>query len=324
MRKSVSVIIPCYNAARWIGEAVHSCLTQTYQPVEIIVVDDGSTDESLEILQGFDQKIRLEIGPRRGGNHARNLGFALSRGEYIQFLDADDFLLSEKIAYQVAFLEEMGADVVYGDWRHQNEMLEGTPTLGPIQFPGDQEDIIAALLSGWWTANLSILFRRSAVIAAGGWDETLQVGQDRDFFLSVALTGADIRYQPGCYSIYRRYGDVTVSTSSRQRWLDNHEKILQKAERLLKDSGQWTPYYRQALAHSYFHVARNYYDRDKTKQQHLYQKVVQLDPHYSPQESRLYNTAYRLMGFQHAEKLAGALRQIRKQRVHIAHEASDR
>ncbi len=312
----VSVIIPCYNAARWVGEAVESCLAQTYQPIEIIVIDDGSTDDSLAILRDFGDKIRLESGPEggpnRGGNWARNRGFALSKGAYIQFLDADDYLLPEKIVHQVRFLEETGADVVYGDWRHQNETPVGASALGPVQVSGAQDDVLAALLRGWWTANHSILFRRKVVTAVGGWDESIEAGQDRDFFQSVALTGADIRYQPGCYTIYRRYGHVTTSTGNRLRWLENHEKILRKAERRLQETGRWTLTYRQALAHSYFHLARNYYARDKEKHQCLYAKVRQLDPHFVPQESAVYNAAYQLLGFPLAEWLAGALRRARK------------
>lgn len=96
-RLMVSVIIPCYNAERWVAEAIQSCLDQTYSPIEVIVIDDGATDRSLEVIKSFGQRIRWETGPNRGGNCARNRGLALSKGQYVQFLDADDYLLPEKL-----------------------------------------------------------------------------------------------------------------------------------------------------------------------------------------------------------------------------------
>ena len=100
MEGVVSIIIPCFNAGRWLREAIDNCLAQTYRGVEINVVDDGSTDDSLTIIQSYGDKIRYESGPNQGGSHARNRGFALSHGDYIQYLDADDFLLPEKIEEQ--------------------------------------------------------------------------------------------------------------------------------------------------------------------------------------------------------------------------------
>lgn len=307
----VSIIIPCYNAARWLREAIDSCLAQTYRPVEVIVIDDGSTDDSLAIIHSYGEQIYHESWPNRGGNHARNRGFALSQGEYIQFLDADDYLLPDKIARQVKLLEETGADVVYSDWRHEYCHASGTRDLGPVVVSGAHADVLEASLGNWWTANLSLLFRREAVDQSGGWDETVQVGQDHDFLISVALTGADIRYQPGCHSIYRRYGHVTVSTSNGLRWLESHQQILEKAEQRLVADGRLTANYRRAMAKSYFHVARNFYDIDRQRYRSLMDTVLRLDPEFLPQESPVYNWACRLMGFEKAEQLASMKRRFR-------------
>ena len=101
----VSVIIPCYNADNWIAEAIDSCLQQTYAPLEIIIIDDGSTDDSVRIIRHyaaqFPEIISYETGTNRGGCAARNRGLALSKGEYVLFLDADDFLEPETFAGQV-------------------------------------------------------------------------------------------------------------------------------------------------------------------------------------------------------------------------------
>lgn len=309
----VSVVIPCYDAEKWISEAVDSCLDQTYRPIEIIVIDDGSTDKSKIILQKYGAKIKLVCGSNQGGNYARNLGFSLSRGDYIQFLDADDYLLPEKIAHQVHFLQETKADVVYGDWQHQYHEPDDRVWQDDIHISGSQDDVLTSLLRNWWVSPAALLFRREAVLASGGWDESLQAGQDRDFFIQVALTGANIRYQPGCYSIYRRYGATTVSTGNRARWLQNHERLLDKVQGQLSERNQLTEARKQALALSYFSLARNYYgSSERAKQRELYAQVLTLDPWFTPQESRLYTTTYRLFGFDAAERLANLLRKQRQ------------
>src|SRR5438128_899411 len=99
----VSILIPCYNAERWIGEAISSALAQTWSEKEIIVVDDGSTDGSLQQIRKFDGLVRWETGPNRGGNAARNRLLELAKGEWLQYLDADDYLLPDKIAKQMEF-----------------------------------------------------------------------------------------------------------------------------------------------------------------------------------------------------------------------------
>src|SRR3954468_9514771 len=96
---------PLLDAERWISQAVESALAQTYSPIEVIVVDDGSRDDSLAILKRFGARIRLESGPNRGGNIARNTLLELARGEWVQYLDSDDYLLPDKLAWQVAYLK---------------------------------------------------------------------------------------------------------------------------------------------------------------------------------------------------------------------------
>ncbi len=307
----VSVIIPCYNAERWIDEAIQSALNQTYSPVEVIVVDDGSSDGSWKKIQEFGSRVIAETGPNRGGSAARNRGFVLSRGDYIQFLDADDYLLPKKIPRQVAFLEASGADVVYGDWRHEHFLPDGSSQLEEIAVSGAQEDVLSALLSGWWVAPAALLFRRHVLEKTGGWDESLAAAQDRDLFISIAMTDAKIAYQPGCYSIYRRYGHDTVSTGSRMRWLDNHCRVLDKAAAALDAGVRMKPEYRRALASSYFHLARNYFDRDRKKYRETMEKVLMLEPKFQPRESAIYGLAKRMFGFSAAESLASWKRRLR-------------
>jgi glycosyltransferase involved in cell wall biosynthesis len=318
-RPLVSIIIPCYNAERWISEAIQSCLDQTYRPIEIIVIDDGSTDGSLEIIKSFGDAVRWETGPNRGGNAARNRGFALSQGEYIQWLDADDYIFPEKIERQVRFLQGSGAEGVYSDWFLHYEPESGRRFSDKLVTAG-QQDIITALLSNeWWVSPNTPLWTRAAVLAAGGWDERLRMGQDRDFFLSVALSGAKIVYQPGCFAAYRRSGKGTVSTSNSISGLESHCLILAKAEDSLRQSNQFIEKYQHAMAHCYFKIARSYYDTDRTRYKELLKKVLTLNPRYQSHVSPIYDTLQRVFGFAMADRLASYKRIAFKRWLRYSH-----
>lgn len=307
MQKLVSVIIPCFNAERWIAETIDSCLKQTYPYIEIIVIDDCSTDNSLEIIKSYGDKVIWErLTENKGGCYARNRGFALSKGEYIQFLDADDFILPEKIERQINYLEETGADAIYGDWRFQGHQSNGVIFLEQVEKPGKQTDILQSLIENWWTAVASLLYTRTAVEKSGGWDEDFSAAQDRDFFISVIMAGAKVVYQPGCYSIYRRYGSVTVSTVSKQRWVENHCKVLKKVEKkLLQQYQQKIPInYRRALAHGYFELARDYMYIDYPEYLRLSQKSLTLCPDFKRKtKKRMYKLVQDICGFRLCEQI---------------------
>ncbi len=313
--KLASVIIPCYNAEHWLKEAIDSCLAQTYLLIEVIVINDGSTDGSAEIIESYGSRIISESGPNRGGNYARNRGFELSKGYYIQYLDADDYLKPEKIERQVLYLEKIDADGVYGDWQHQHHLPNGKVVLGGIEVSGEQTDLLRSLLSGWWVSPACLLFRRSTVEATEGWDETLTTGQDKDFFLSIVMGGADIRYQPGCYAVYRRYGNVTVSTLSKERHLVNHIKILEKYELRLADRNRLTPVYREAIAQSFFLIARKYFDSDEAKYKQYLIRALTLSPDFRANKvnrSQFYSLLEAAVGFRQTEKIVTLAKTTKK------------
>src|SRR6516164_5613032 len=103
MQPFVSILIPCFNAERWIAEAIESALAQSWPDKEVIVVDDGSTDRSLDIIRGFGSYIRWETGSNCGSNPTRNRLLTIAEGDWLQYLDADDYLLPEKVARQIDF-----------------------------------------------------------------------------------------------------------------------------------------------------------------------------------------------------------------------------
>ena len=114
MLPKVSILIPCHNAEQWLAQAIASALNQTYPNKEVIVINDGSTDGSLEIIKSFGDHIRWETQSNQGGNATRNRLLELSAGEWLQYLDADDYLLPHKIEKQVQFLTQvLQADIIY-------------------------------------------------------------------------------------------------------------------------------------------------------------------------------------------------------------------
>lgn len=306
----VSIIIPCYNGEKWIGEAVDSCLSQTYPNVEIIVVNDGSIDNSLEILHKYGARIIVDSGPNRGLSAAENRGFQLTSGEYIQYLDADDFLLPEKIQHQMEFMSSTGAEVVYGDWRHQFHLPNGEVKEGEVIVSGIQQDVLESALGGWWVPNMALLYKREVVEKSGGWDESLTAQNDHDFLLSVTLLGVDIRYQSGCYSVYRRYGNVTLGTSDKKRFFVQDGIALEKAEAKLIAEKRLSRNFANAIASSYFRVARGLYDYDTAKYHYYINKMKHIAPNFTPQGTRTYRALQSLMGYTAADQVASLKRRF--------------
>jgi glycosyltransferase involved in cell wall biosynthesis len=315
MKELVSVIIPCFNAEQWLREAIDSCIKQTYSKVEIIVVDDGSTDHSLEIIKSYEDRVIWESGPNRGGSYARNRGFALSSGNYIQYLDADDYLLPQKIEEQVCCLKDTGGDVAYSDWRHQEHLPDGTSFLDNIQISGPKEDFLESLLlDEQWIPPVALLFTKKSVICCDSWDEHLKAGQDRDFLISVAINGAKFVYQPGCHSIYRRYGNTTVSTTNKNLWRESHFHLMEKAEARLASRNQLSNHYRQALAKAYFLKIRP----DRTEINYstylrILRKILSLHPEFKVESVAAYNSTQNFFGFVTTEVMIKFIKQLTSQ-----------
>jgi glycosyltransferase involved in cell wall biosynthesis len=297
----VSVVIPCFNAERWITEAIDSCLRQTYSNVEVIVVDDGSTDGGPRIVESYGDRVRLIRQSNAGGCVARNVGFAESNGVYIQFLDADDYIYPEKLARQISRMRDTECDVVFGDWQHQHHEPDGRVWKQEPAVSGEQKDVLESLLAGWWVSPAALLFRRKIVAEVDGWDESLAAAQDRDFFTRVAMATEKIAYEPTCDAAYRRYGNVTVGTSNPVRFMNSHLDVIRKAEKSLSMRGEICRSHRLALAQSYFYLARNLAAWDFDQANTLARHVTELDPSFVPSQNYLYDLLFRLLGFRTAE-----------------------
>ncbi|RLQ20386.1 glycosyltransferase [Seongchinamella sediminis] len=183
----VSVIIPAYNAADWVNRAIDSALAQTYSQREVLVVNDGSTDSTAEVLAGYGDAIRVLSQSNGGLCSARNLGIKNARGEFLAFLDADDYWLPEKLARQVGCLQQ-DPDLGFCSTRTQVISPEGKP-MGTWDCP----TIDSTLLNAIFLRHASISGSGSGVMArsqlfdrAGMFDTELRSLEDVDMWMRLA------------------------------------------------------------------------------------------------------------------------------------------
>ena len=170
----VSIIIPCYNAERFLVETLESAFNQSYPHTEIIVVDDGSSDGTGELIRAYADRVRAEFCPNGGVCTARNRGTALARGEFIQYLDADDLLAPDAIASRVVALQKTGFDVAYSDWEKLIETKPGVFEVSkPITHRMEEVHPVAeiALITKFWAPQAALIYRRTIVEKIGSWKE---------------------------------------------------------------------------------------------------------------------------------------------------------
>jgi len=221
----VSILIPAYNAEACLGDALRSALAQTWEPKEIIVVDDGSTDRTLAIAKCFEsENVRVVTQTNQGAAEARNKAFSLSRGEYIQWLDADDLLAPDKIALQMAAVKQCQNSRIifssaFGIFMHRYYRAEFTPTelwrdLSPVEWLLIKMSSNVYMQTGVW------LVSRELAEAAGPWDNQLLGDDDGEYFSRVLLHADEIRFIGDAKVYYRkpRHNSLSyIGQSARKR-----------------------------------------------------------------------------------------------------------
>lgn len=206
-RPLVSIIIPCYNAAAWLTATLESALAQTHPHTEIIVVDDGSRDGSLVLARTFEPRgVRVVAQTNAGASAARNHGLRLARGEFIQFLDADDLISPDKIAAQLAILDARPAGTLatcaWGRFHADPAAAQFVDTavfrdFSPVDFLVLAGDTGAMMHPSCW------LVPRAVTDRAGPWDESLSLNDDGEYFCRVLLASLGMAYCPDGRSYYR-------------------------------------------------------------------------------------------------------------------------
>lgn len=238
---SISVVIPAYNRAKLLPLTLRSLLRQTAPADEIIVVDDGSTDGTAEVVDSFGGTVRVIRQANGGPAAARNTGFRASRGEFIHFFDSDDVALPNKHEVQLRALETSGADIAYGPWvkgRFTPSSFEPEDLILQQQGLPDG-DLVRRLLCDWSVVPHACLFRRSIVERAGGFPEDLFGTEDQMMFLNCLLAGAKVVHSPGTLELYRNdnVGKITDANNGGARHIREWGRFLLAAEQACSGSG---------------------------------------------------------------------------------------
>ncbi|MEB3209750.1 MAG: glycosyltransferase [Leptolyngbyaceae bacterium] len=312
MHPKVSILIPCYNAEQWVGKAIESALEQTYPHTEVIVIDDGSTDNSLEIIQSFGSKIQWATQLNQGGNVTRNHLLERSTGQWLQYLDADDYLLPHKVGEQIEHLKATKdkqanhkIDVLYSpsilEYRNHTSF---TQEILPIPEPHDPW----ILLARWYLPQTnSPLWRKQAIVDVGGWKETQPCCQEHELYLRLLQAGKSFQYCPSAGSIYRQWSETTTCKRNMHLTWKKRLEIEDGIETHLIETGQMTVDRQWAINQARFECARMIWLRDRCWAAQIIHQIHQSQPRFLPRGTsapKSYQLAYQFIGFEWAEEIA--------------------
>jgi len=260
----VSVVIPTYNSAAFLRGAIQSVLSQTYSDFEVVVVDDGSTDNTESVVHSFGDQVCYVKQQNKGAGAARNQGIKRSRGEYVAFLDADDLWLPGKLGEQISLMDrdpELG--LVYSDWAVVAEKGKAEPSYLRNQ-PAASGYVFDELVQGGFILTSGTLVRRSCLDDVGYFDETLSIAQDYDLWLricyrwKVALVNKPL--------VIKRNRDGNLSSNLTKTAVERivlFEKALKKFSDMTPRSRRLV---RRQLALNYWDVGYHHFERLSLKE----------------------------------------------------------
>lgn len=308
----VSILIPCYNAERWVAQAIQSALAQTWSDKEVIVVDDGSLDGSLDVIKSFGDRIHWETGPNRGGNAARNRLLELARGEWLQYLDADDYLAADKIAKQMEFLGcHAETDIIFSPVTLEySEASTTRRELLPIPEPHD----LWVLLARWYLPQTgAVLWRKSALTDVGSWKLHQPCCQEHELYLRLLMAGKQFSYCSDNGAVYRQWGEHTLCKRNLPEVHRQRLEIEQRAEDFLRARNALTRERLWAINQARFEIARMVWLYDADYATRIIAVIQHSQPGFVPggDAARLhYRLVYRLFGFADAERAAALKRRF--------------
>ena len=247
MQPLVSILIPAHNARRWIGATIESALAQTWPRREIIVVENGSSDGTAEVARRYEWRgVKVVEQEKAAGCAARNRAFGLSRGDYIQWLDADDLLAPDKIARQMEVALASGSPRVllssgFGSFYRRPRAAVFRPTglwedLDPVEW------LCRKLGRNLWLQTATWLVSRELTEAAGPWDEQLRKDQDGEYACRLVRACERVRFVGAARVYYRITGASSVgylgNSASKQDSLFRSAELCIGYMRLLEDSAR--------------------------------------------------------------------------------------
>ena len=320
----VSVCVPCYNAERLLPSVLESIIAQDYPNVEIVAVDDGSTDSTREILASFAGKVRWETVPHRGQSVAINRAVALARGAFVNFHDADDTMSRSKISLQMRTAVANPGAVVYGPWRMVVEQADGRQRASvrqpePALQPGD---LLMAHIKGWFCPPHSYLWPREVVEMAGPWDKSLVADRDGDFAMRALVAGAQFVYCPDSWVNYVAHGGPRASRARTAASIRSRARVVRKVSRLLEERGRLDDY-RDALAYRYDAIAHAYWRACPEEAAWCAREARRISGKPTGYGSPVYRALYRTLGLAAAEAVYPIERRLQRVLTRFRRTAGD-
>lgn len=252
----VTVVVPCYNAERWIGRAIDTALSQKHVSVEVIVVDDGSTDRSFEVIRSYGDRIQFVTGPNRGGCVARNVGLKMTSAPYVMFLDADDFLEGPILLSMIEALTSEKADFCIGDVVNDGEKRQASHRRRPDV--GSWHSFIIDWMTGAFIPPCGVLWSTAYVRELGGWNEVLSLNQDGDIILRAAAAQARIVRAKSGHAVYWHHDSETrISNNMTSEKLDDNILVYIQLVDRLRESMLFDPTLQKALSQGLHSLERS-------------------------------------------------------------------
>jgi glycosyltransferase involved in cell wall biosynthesis len=224
MKELVSIIISAYNAEKYLEDTLKSVLQQTWPNLEVIIVNDGSTDNTLEIAKSVsDTRFYIVSQENKGQDAALNNGYKHATGRYIKFMDSDDLLNPQMIELQMKTLRGSTEQVAYGEWaRFYNDKPE-LADFTPLDYWKDMQplDFLTSRPEGVMLQCGIMLLPRQLIEKAGLWDERLILFNDTEFFIRILLASKGIKFSPGAKLYYRSAISSSITAGRTRKFYES-------------------------------------------------------------------------------------------------------